>query len=107
MSNSKEVDKIFNFLRPIEFKKMIRLGNKFDGGYVVPETLTKETDGLISFGYGYDPAFEYDYINFTKKKSSYLWLFMQLIPFNKTFFEIFKKILFIKKKVQRRSLPLQ
>ena len=53
----------FNFLKPLMSEKLIRVGRKNDGGYVLPEILINETDGLLSFGYGYDSSFEEEYIN--------------------------------------------
>ena len=44
-------------------EKLIRVGRKNDGGYVLPGILINETDGLLSFGYGYDSSFEEEYIN--------------------------------------------
>lgn len=78
MNNSKKVDHNFNFLRPIKFQKLIRLGSKSDGGYVVPEILLTKTDCLVSFGYGYDSTFEHDFINLTKKKFLFLIIFVAL-----------------------------
>ena len=53
----------FNFLKPHMSEKLIRVGRKNDGGYILPENLINETDGLLSFGYGYDSSFEEEYIN--------------------------------------------
>jgi hypothetical protein len=36
--------------RPIEVSDLIRLGNKFDGGYVVSKSIFKKTKQLITFG---------------------------------------------------------
>ena len=83
MKNSKVVNEKFNFLKPIDFKRLIRLGNKYDGGYVVPENLTRESEALISFGYGYDPSFEYDYIKFTNKR-------VYIYDYSCSFYHLFK-----------------
>ena len=53
----------FNFLKPLMSEKLIRVGRKNDGGYVLPGFLINDTDGLLSFGYGYDSSFEEEYIN--------------------------------------------
>jgi len=70
MSLSLLVDKSFGFLRPIKINSLKRLGNKNDGGYVISEEILKKSDVLLSFGYGYDPSFEYDFLKRTggKKK---------------------------------------
>ncbi len=100
MNISREVNKEFNFLKPLQFDKLVRLGNKNDGGYVVPCDLTKKTDILISFGYGYDPSFEYDYINFTKKKT-YVYDYTSNIFFLiKVFLKYFKRFITFRKKLK-------
>ena len=60
MTKSREVNEKYNFLKPIKFSNLVRFGKMYDGGYIVPEKIIKESDGLISLGYGYDPSFEYD-----------------------------------------------
>lgn len=96
MKTSKEVNEKFNFLKPIDYPNLIRLGSEYDGGYVVPNDLTKKTDVLISFGYGYDANFEYDYIKHTNKK-------VHVYDYTCSFFNIFKKLL----KYLRRFLTLR
>ena len=59
----KKVSSEFNFLRPIYHPNLIRIGNKYDGGYVLPENFIDNSDGLLSFGYGYDCSFEKEYID--------------------------------------------
>ncbi len=59
----KKVSSKFNFLKPIYHPNLIRVGNKYDGGYVLPENLLDNSDGLLSFGYGYDCSFENEYIS--------------------------------------------
>ena len=49
-----------NFLQPIASDALIRLGNKGDGGYVVPEFLVNKADSLLSFGMSSDWSFEED-----------------------------------------------
>jgi len=51
------------FLQPINNVKLIRLGNKFDGGYVVPLDTIKKIKLLVSFGLGNDWSFENDFKN--------------------------------------------
>jgi len=98
MSNSKEVNEKFNFLKPLDYKNLIRLGGKYDGGYVVPEDLTKKTDGLVSFGYGYDATFEYDYIRYTSNKVYIYDYSCNLFYLVKLFFKYLKRFLIFKKK---------
>lgn len=58
----------FAFLIPISIKEKIRIGNKHDGGYVVYEKLLDKTDVLISYGIGWDTAFEEHFHRLTGKK---------------------------------------
>jgi len=58
---------------PIEFKpknnfQLIRLGRKYDGGYLVDEKSIIDSEFLISGGMFWDFKFEQDYINLTKNK---------------------------------------
>jgi hypothetical protein len=52
-------------LRPQKNYKLIRLGNKYDGGYLVDETSIKDSEFLVSGGIFYDFKFEHDYISLT------------------------------------------
>ena len=65
---SRLINKNYNFLKPKSFSNLVRLGKNFDGGYIVSEELIKKSDGLVSFGYGYDPSFELDYIRHTQNQ---------------------------------------
>jgi len=56
-----EISKKLNFLSPYIIKDLIRLGNKGDGGYVIPKKLIKEVEILISFGISHDWSFEADF----------------------------------------------
>lgn len=100
MNNSKEVSDKFNFLKPLEYENLIRLGSKYDGGYVVPDNLTKESDALISFGYGYDPAFEYDYIKYTNNKVHIYDYSCSLFRLIKLFLKQLKRFLTFRKKFE-------
>lgn len=51
----------FVWLRPYSTQKLIRLGSKHDGGYVVCEKSFQDSDHLISFGLGTNIDFEYAY----------------------------------------------
>jgi len=103
MVQSKKVNKNFNFLKPIKFSKLVRMGRIYDGGYVVPEELIKKSEVLISFGYGYDPYFEYDYIKRSNKSAyiydyscGYVYLIKKLLKCLKRFLLFRKKIIDIK-----------
>ena len=98
MKNSKKIDHNFNFLRPIKFQKLIRLGSKSDGGYVVPEILLTKTDCLVSFGYGYDSAFEHDFINLTKKKVFIFDYLCSTLHACKLFFTCLRRFILFRKK---------
>ena len=45
-------------LRPIYWKNLVRIGNEYDGGYVIPDELLSKTDVLLSFGINKDWSFE-------------------------------------------------
>ena len=83
------------FLRPKKNYELIRLGNKYDGGYLVDSKSIKESEFLLSGGIFYDFQFEIDFINFTKKK---VYCFDHTIkPFKFTlhwFLILFKRIFF-------------
>lgn len=59
---------LFVFLRPVPVKGKLRLGNNYDGGYVIYKNILAETDILVSYGVGWDTAFEEDFNQKTKKK---------------------------------------
>ena len=40
----------YNFVRPIRYKDLIRVGQKQDGGYVIGKKLLKNAKYLLSFG---------------------------------------------------------
>ena len=56
------------FLKPVPIDGKTRLGNSGDGGYVVYGTGLEEIDVLISYGVGWDTAFEEDFNRVTNKK---------------------------------------
>ena len=56
-----EIQKKLNFLSPFIIKDLIRLGNKGDGGYVIPKKVIKEIEILLSFGISNDWSFETDF----------------------------------------------
>jgi hypothetical protein len=48
------------WLAPIAVEGLVRVGGPSDGGYVIPETLLREADVLISMGLGHNWQFEKD-----------------------------------------------
>lgn len=54
-----------DFLKPIGIKEKIRIGNTYDGGYVVYKNILPQTDILVSYGVGWDTAFEDHFNRFT------------------------------------------
>ena len=53
----------YNFLCPYKVKNLIRIGRKFDGGYLVCEDSLKHVENLITLGVGDDTSFERDLNN--------------------------------------------
>ena len=53
-----KLSKNFNYLRPIKVNNLIRIGNKNDGGYIVPSKPFQQIDGIVSFGLGDNFSFE-------------------------------------------------
>jgi hypothetical protein len=47
----------------------VRLGNEWDGGYVVPQLILDSSAALFSYGVGSDISFEIDYVRKTNKPS--------------------------------------
>ncbi len=54
--------KIFH---PVHVNGLKRLGNKYDGGYIVHYPSLKEADFLLNYGVGYNVAFEEDFFKET------------------------------------------
>jgi hypothetical protein len=50
-----------SWLAPVAVDDLIRVGGEADGGYVVPERQYRNSDALLSFGFGYSWQFENDY----------------------------------------------
>ena len=55
-----------SFLCPYENNNLIRLGNDYDGGYLVDKKKVIESDILISLGISYDWSFEKDFFKINK-----------------------------------------
>jgi len=58
----KHISEKYNFLKPVKISKLIRMGRKFDGGYVVDSNIIKNSNNLISLGLGSDCSFELNYL---------------------------------------------
>jgi hypothetical protein len=56
-----------NFLKPSHETDLIRFGNNWDGGYLIPKDVVYKTKYLISFGVGYDWSFV-KYFNVANKR---------------------------------------
>ena len=50
----------YNFLKPYKVKNLIRLGRKFDGGYLVCSDAIQKIENVITLGVGDDISFEID-----------------------------------------------
>lgn len=53
--------------RPYSIQGLRRLGNKYDGGYIVHYPSLKDADCLLNYGVGYDVQFEKDFFKETSK----------------------------------------
>lgn len=62
-----KVKKEFSFLKPVKINKLIRLGAKFDGGYIVHKEISQNIEEMITFGLGNDWSFELNLIKIGKK----------------------------------------
>lgn len=54
-----KLSKNLNYLRPIKINNLFRVGNKTDGGYVLPSKPFQQIDVIISFGLGDNFSFEH------------------------------------------------
>ena len=61
-----------NKLRPYRSKNLVRLGNNFDGGYIVNLNSIHQVDYLISIGISDDWSFENDFRKLNKSAIIYL-----------------------------------
>ncbi len=90
----------FNFLKPVYCDDLIRLGNRYDGRYILPKKLIEKFDGLLSFGYGYDCSFEEEYIFKTNNSVKIYDHTCDYFIFVKTFLKYLKRFLLFKKTFQ-------
>ena len=56
------------FLEPIYETDLVRVGNNFDGGYIVEKNSIKQSEILLSFGLSDDWTFEEDYSKLAENK---------------------------------------
>lgn len=54
--------------RPVKIDQLIRLGNKYDGGYVVHGPSLKSIDFLVTYGVGYNAQFELAFAKYSNAK---------------------------------------
>jgi len=90
-------------LRPIHVDNLVRIGRPNDGGYVIPKTVFKLCDGLLSFGINKDWSFEKDFSNRNPKANihcyDYSVNFFSLIIFTlKSFILSFVRVIMFDKK---------
>ena len=57
---------MYTFLKPYKTTKLIRIGSKNDGGYVVTEESVKNIQNVLSFGIYYNWDFEKDLMKHSK-----------------------------------------
>ncbi len=50
-------------LYQVDAGKLIRIGNNFDGGYVLPDIIAKETEVLYNYGVGNEISFEEQFLD--------------------------------------------
>lgn len=62
-----------NEIRPMTGISMLRIGNRFDGGYLIPKQALYLCDQLISLGYGYDSSFEREFLKLNLNKQVILY----------------------------------
>ena len=90
-------------LRPIHVDNLVRIGRPNDGGYVIPKTVFKLCDGLLSFGINKDWSFEKDFSKRNPKATihcyDYSVNFFSLIIFTlKSFILSFVRVIMFDKK---------
>ena len=56
------------WLKPKPTEDLVRIGHYGDGGYVLPYSIIKASNMLMTFGLGYEFSFEQDYHKHTKNK---------------------------------------
>ena len=59
--------KMLNFITPLNFPDVIRVGNQGDGGYIIPRVLLQEVEFLVSLGVSNDWTFDRHFKEINKK----------------------------------------
>ena len=90
-----------NKFRPYKCKNLVRLGNNFDGGYIVNLDSICQTDYLISIGISDDWSFENDFRKINK--SSIIYLFDDALNYFFVIRNFIREIIFI---FNRKSIIL-
>ena len=58
MNPSLQIPLNLNFLQPTYLPDLVRIGNRFDGGYIIPKSIIPKIECLLSFGIFNDWSFE-------------------------------------------------
>jgi len=85
-----KLPKNLNYLRPLKTGALFRIGDKGDGGYIVPRSSFKKINCIISFGLGDNFSFEENAIKLNKKLN--IAVYDHTINFYFFFFKIYKSI---------------
>lgn len=73
MSKPSVLDRKYDFLKPIKIDRLIRLGQKADGGYIVDSNIADNCKILITLGLGLEWSFELDFIKRNKNSSIFIY----------------------------------
>jgi len=88
------LDKRYNFLRPVKTERLIRLGRKLDGGYIVDSSIIDNCETLITFGLGPDWSFELDFIKRNKNLSIFVYDYtVSSLPYIKQIWKYLRRFL--------------
>lgn len=85
-----KLPKNLNYLRPLKTGALFRIGDKGDGGYIVPRSSFKKINCIISFGLGDNFSFEEHAIKLNRKLN--IAVYDHTINFYFFFFKIYKSI---------------
>ena len=90
----------YNFLKPIKNNRLVRLGRKMDGGYIVDSKIIDNCEILISFGLGDSSqipdqwSFELDFIKRNKNISIFVYDYtVSISPYLKKIWKYFRRFL--------------
>jgi hypothetical protein len=85
-----KLSKNLNYLRPFKIGALFRIGDKADGGYVVPCSQFKNIDCIISLGLGDNFSFESHALKLNRKLN--IAIYDHTINYSYFFFKIYKSI---------------